>query len=212
MVFTTSRGPRPSNACSTLKYGIYILYINCNLIIDNLKTTRNAHTAKSACQHCEPAYRMPFSILRRAANFRPCKMPTLLNKVVESAESPVKSEDYLKVNGLRLVRRPPRNSSSECKMHTQSLFVWIQVKPYYFDFLCSVKKRWLGKTIIDVFSEVYNACICVWFLKCQCATSCVCLHHLQILQHTRLAILQAQYAAPDASSCCSLEPILHSNS
>jgi len=39
-------------------------------------------------------------------------------------------------------------------------FVWVQVKPYYFDFLCSVKKRWLGKTIIDVFSEVYNACVC----------------------------------------------------
>ncbi|KAL0029889.1 hypothetical protein WJX77_006132 [Trebouxia sp. C0004] len=58
-------------------------------------------------------------------------MPTLLNKVVESAESLVKSEDYMKVNGLRLV------------------------KPYYFDFLCSVKKRWLGKTIIDVFSEEF---------------------------------------------------------
>ncbi|KAA6423566.1 MAG: RNA pseudourine synthase 7-like [Trebouxia sp. A1-2] len=58
-------------------------------------------------------------------------MPTLLNKVVESAETPAKSEDYIKVNGLRLV------------------------KPYYFDFLCSVKKRWLGKTIIDVFSEEF---------------------------------------------------------
>ena len=32
----------------------------------------------------------------------------------------------------------------------------LQVKPYYFDFLCSVKKRWLGMTIIDVFAEVYN--------------------------------------------------------
>lgn len=87
---------------------------------------RNAHKAKSACkQHCvwtEPAYRMPFSILGRAANFRSCKMPTLLNKVVESAESPAKSEDYMKVNGLRLVRRPPLDSSSACKMNEKASF------------------------------------------------------------------------------------------
>ena len=43
------------------------------------------------------------------------------------------------------------------------------MKPYYFDFLCSVKQRWLGKTIIDVFSEVYNACARAWFFQCQCA-------------------------------------------
>ncbi len=68
------------------------------------------------------SYRMPFSVLGRAANFRPCKMPTLLNKVVESAESPAKSEDYIKVNGLRLVRRPPLDSSGACKMHEKALF------------------------------------------------------------------------------------------
>lgn len=70
----------------------------------------------------EPAYRMPFSILGRAANFRSCKTPTLLNKVVESAESPAKSEDYMKVNGLRLVRRPPLDSSSACKMNEKASF------------------------------------------------------------------------------------------
>ncbi|KAL3150410.1 hypothetical protein ABBQ32_000248 [Trebouxia sp. C0010 RCD-2024] len=53
------------------------------------------------------------------------------NKVVESAESPASIDDYIRVKGLRLV------------------------KPYYFDFLCSVKKRWLGMTIIDVFSEEF---------------------------------------------------------
>ena len=35
----------------------------------------------------------------------------------------------------------------------------LQVKPYYFDFVCSVKKRWLGRTIIDVFSEVKVSCL-----------------------------------------------------
>lgn len=56
-------------------------------------------------------------------------MPVVSNKVVELADTPAKADDYITVNGLRLV------------------------KPYYFDFLCSVKKRWLGMTIIDVFSE-----------------------------------------------------------
>ena len=84
-------------------------------------------------------------------------MPTLLNKVVECSDSPAKCEDYLKVNGLRLVRCPPLDSSSACKTHKKIVLRSVQVKPYYFDFLCSVKQRWLGKTIIDVFSEVYNA-------------------------------------------------------
>lgn len=65
---------------------------------------------------------MLFSVLGRAANFRSCKMPTLLNKMVESAESPAKSEDYIKVNGLRLVRRPPLDASGACKMHEKALF------------------------------------------------------------------------------------------
>ncbi len=65
---------------------------------------------------------MPFSVLGRAANFRSCKMQTLLNKVVESADSPAKSEDYIKVNGLRLVRRPPLDLSGACKMHEIASF------------------------------------------------------------------------------------------
>ncbi len=85
--------------------------------------TRNAHkAARDTYVWFQLSYRMPFSVLGRAANFRPCKMPTLLNKVVESAESPAKSEDYIKVNGLRLVRRPPLDSSGACKMHEKALF------------------------------------------------------------------------------------------
>lgn len=29
-----------------------------------------------------------------------------------------------------------------------------QVKPYHFDFSCSVKQRWGGQTLLDVFSKV----------------------------------------------------------
>lgn len=49
---------------------------------------------------------------------------------VESSDSPAKPEDYVEVEGCRLVH------------------------PYHFDFCCSVKQRWLGKSIIDVFCHV----------------------------------------------------------
>ena len=32
-------------------------------------------------------------------------MPVISNKVVELADTPAKADDYIKVNGLRLVRR-----------------------------------------------------------------------------------------------------------
>lgn len=30
----------------------------------------------------------------------------------------------------------------------------LQVKPYHFDFSCSVRQRWFGQNIIDIFSRV----------------------------------------------------------
>ena len=47
---------------------------------------------------------MPFTILQKAARLRSCRMPTVSNKIVESADTPATSQDYIKVNGLRLVR------------------------------------------------------------------------------------------------------------
>lgn len=79
-------------------------------------------------------------------------MPSLLNKVVESADSPACKDDYLRVKGLRLVIVNSMEDPTRLRQVLKKLL--LQVKPYYFDFLCSVKRRWLGMTIIDVFSEV----------------------------------------------------------
>ncbi|KAL4434182.1 hypothetical protein ABPG75_000623 [Micractinium tetrahymenae] len=48
---------------------------------------------------------------------------------VESSDSPAKPEDYVTVGGYRLV------------------------KPYHFDFCCSVRQRWFGQNVIDIFSR-----------------------------------------------------------
>ena len=48
---------------------------------------------------------MLFSILRTAAKLRSRKMPIVSNKIVELADTPARKEDYIKANGLRLVRR-----------------------------------------------------------------------------------------------------------
>ena len=50
-------------------------------------------------------YSMLFSILRTAAKLRSSKMPIVSNKIVELADTPARKEDYIKTNGLRLVRR-----------------------------------------------------------------------------------------------------------
>ncbi|KAL4430127.1 hypothetical protein ABPG77_004909 [Micractinium sp. CCAP 211/92] len=52
---------------------------------------------------------------------------------VESSDSPAKPEDYVTVGGYRLV------------------------KPYHFDFCCSVRQRWFGQNIIDIFSREFPA-------------------------------------------------------
>lgn len=49
---------------------------------------------------------------------------------IEDASTPPKKEDYVFIRNLRLVR------------------------PYHFDFKCSVKLRNEGKTILKLFSEV----------------------------------------------------------
>lgn len=38
-----------------------------------------------------------------------------------------------------------------------------QVRPYHFDFICNVKKRWEGMNIIEVFSEVRQ---CTLYRSC----------------------------------------------
>lgn len=93
-------------------------------------------------------------------------MPSLSHKIVESADSPASKDDYIRLQGLRLVIDNSTGVPTSVRQVLKSLLV--QVKPYYFDFLCSVKRRWLGMTIIDVFSEVclefiqhFHACA-VW--------------------------------------------------
>jgi 23S rRNA-/tRNA-specific pseudouridylate synthase len=52
----------------------------------------------------------------------------------EASDSPCKPEDYVIVDGkYRLVR------------------------PYHFDFLCSIKQRWAGQTIVDIFCREFPA-------------------------------------------------------
>ena len=49
---------------------------------------------------------------------------------VESSESPARKEDYVIIDGVRLVR------------------------PYHFDFVCGMKQRWVGQSIVDIFARV----------------------------------------------------------
>ncbi|KAG6555575.1 hypothetical protein Mapa_002810 [Marchantia paleacea] len=52
--------------------------------------------------------------------------------VWENPETPANVDDYVFVNGKRMVR------------------------PYFFEFICHVKKRWAGKTIVDLFSGEFR--------------------------------------------------------
>ena len=45
---------------------------------------------------------MPLKVLHNAVRVRP-SMPLLAGRVVESADTPAKREDYLQIQGLRLV-------------------------------------------------------------------------------------------------------------
>lgn len=86
---------------------------------------------------------------------------------IESAETPSKPDDYVVVNGYRLVSRALHimlaTSGHRCRptalspKHAPMLpppHTGAQVKPYYFDFCCSVRQRWLGQNIIDIFTRV----------------------------------------------------------
>ena len=52
-------------------------------------------------------------------------------------------------------RLPPALSGrrQRCSLPGAALS-WLQVKPYHFDYCCSMKQRWFGQSIIDVFSRV----------------------------------------------------------
>ena len=47
---------------------------------------------------------MPFKVLQSAVKVRANSMPVLAGRVVESADTPARRDDYLKIQGLRLVR------------------------------------------------------------------------------------------------------------
>ncbi|KAI3438886.1 hypothetical protein D9Q98_001301 [Chlorella vulgaris] len=53
--------------------------------------------------------------------------------LAEASDTPIKPEDYLVVEGHRVV------------------------KPYHYDFCCNVRQRWLGRSIIDIFSKEFPA-------------------------------------------------------
>ncbi|XP_011623443.1 RNA pseudouridine synthase 7 isoform X2 [Amborella trichopoda] len=55
-----------------------------------------------------------------------------MDVVWESPENPPKPEDYIFRDGMRLV------------------------KPYYFEFISHVKSRWVGKTIVDLFTHEFR--------------------------------------------------------
>lgn len=57
---------------------------------------------------------MPFALARRAAKLRGYSMPSLSNKIVESADSPASKDDYIRVEGLRLVIVTERNFLDCC--------------------------------------------------------------------------------------------------
>lgn len=44
----------------------------------------------------------------------------------------------------------------------------LQVKPYHFDFSCSVRQRWFGQNIIDIFSRVGATAIAMPGSLCPC--------------------------------------------
>ena len=55
-------------------------------------------------------------------------------KDAEVANTPTKPEDYVIIDG-----------------------VYRCVKPYYFDFLCSIKQRWAGDSVVDIFAREFPA-------------------------------------------------------
>lgn len=55
-----------------------------------------------------------------------------MNIVWQTPANPPHRDDYICLNGRR------------------------HVKPYYFEFICHVKNRWAGKTIVDLFSEEFK--------------------------------------------------------
>ncbi|XP_021775817.1 RNA pseudouridine synthase 7-like [Chenopodium quinoa] len=55
-----------------------------------------------------------------------------MNIVWQTPANPPLRDDYICLNGRR------------------------HVKPYYFEFICHVKNRWAGKTIVDMFSEEFK--------------------------------------------------------
>ena len=65
-------------------------------------------------------------------------MELVAGQGAESSESPALAEDYAIIDGVRLVR------------------------PYHFDFVCGMKQRWVGQSIVDIFSRVGPAVISFW--------------------------------------------------
>ena len=99
---------------------------------------------------------------------------------VESGDTPAKPEDYLFVNGHRLVSAVPAAGTSDQQPASAGCGQPLpppgsgspslaasplpalpgapQVKPYHFDYGCNMKQRWIGKNIIDIFTKASGRC------------------------------------------------------
>ncbi len=77
---------------------------------------------------------------------------------IEEADDPIKPDHYIFIDNLRLVRvlrlcvwmSVPHVSDGV----TGGCMLPPQVRPYYFDFKCSVKQRWEGQPFVEAFAQV----------------------------------------------------------
>ena len=82
---------------------------------------------------------MPFALLRRAAKLRGYSMPSLSNKVVESADSPASTDDYIRLKGLRLVIFDSKGSFHAAAITPEKTVVAGQALLLRFPLLCQEK-------------------------------------------------------------------------
>lgn len=101
---------------------------------------------------------------------------------IESSDSITKKTDYCIIGPYRFVRGKTALFVATCHMHHRchrdrtmpvkmAFRRVLQVIPYHFDFVCSVKQRWSGKNIIDIFSKV--RCIWIWWSSTSSMLGCL---------------------------------------
>lgn len=101
--------------------------------------------------------------------------------------------------------KPPAPQMAQVQ---HSAHLQMQVKPYYFDFLCSVKNRWKGMTVVDVLSSVSGEVLHQESTACHehlhagqtCSLQCAMPHaHVQPSRH-------GISLSPSASPCLAVSP------